>query len=190
MKERLISSAILLLMAACSPTGDVTVKDQQSLAETVAEVVADIKVAEIAIEETIVVDILPPFEIADLGEETTFLECLPGEGCFLDGCNENGDCQSGWCVQHLGESVCSQACQEECPPGWSCKQVAGTDPDVVYICVSNYANLCRPCSSNGDCMSTGGAQDACLEYGPDGDFCGGSCGEGGECPWGFTCAEI
>jgi hypothetical protein len=183
-------AAFLVLLAACSPTGNIAEKAEDSRAETVVDVIADTTISESVIEELFVADMLPPFEIADLGEETTLLECLPGEGCFLDGCAENGDCQSGWCVQHLGENVCSQACQEECPPGWSCKQVAGTDPDVVYICVSNYANLCRPCSSNGDCMSTGGAQDACLEYGPDGDFCGGPCGDGGECPWGFTCSEI
>jgi hypothetical protein len=117
-------------------------------------------------------------------------QCQPGEGCFLDQCDANADCQSGWCVQHLGESVCSVQCSEECPPGWACKQVAGTDPDVVYICISNYANLCRPCSMNGDCINISGAQDACLDYGPDGNFCGGQCEEEGDCPWGFSCSEI
>ena len=121
--------------------------------------------------------------------ETVARQCNPGEGCFLDECDENADCQSGWCVQHLGEGVCAQFCQEECPPGWSCQQVAGTYPDVVFICVSDYANLCRPCHDNGDCSSTGGAEDACLDYGPDGRFCGGACGPDDACPWGFSCQE-
>ncbi len=116
-------------------------------------------------------------------------QCQSGEGCFLDECGENNDCQSGWCVQHLGEGVCSQSCQEECPPGWSCQQVAGTDPDVVYICVSDYANLCRPCHVNDDCSSSGGSEDACLDYGPDGNFCGGPCSDDQSCPWGFSCEE-
>ena len=116
-------------------------------------------------------------------------QCDPGEGCFLDPCDENSDCQAGWCVQHLGESVCSQNCQDECSPGWSCQQVAGTVPDVVYICVSDYANLCRPCATKADCTSVGGAEDACLDYGTDGDFCGGLCNEDSDCPWGFSCVE-
>ncbi len=118
------------------------------------------------------------------------LQCAPGEGCFLDSCTDNGDCQSGWCVQHMGENVCSQTCQEECPAGWSCQQVAGTDPDVVYICVSDYANLCRPCTLNSDCTSTGGAEDACVVYGTEGSFCGGPCGDNDSCPWGFSCKEV
>ena len=124
--------------------------------------------------------------VADIPE----LQCSPGEGCFLDKCDDNTVCQSGWCVQHMGEGVCSQTCQEECPAGWSCQQVAGTDPDVIYICVSSYANLCRPCALNTDCTSTGGAEDACLHYGPDGNFCGGPCGNDGECPWGFSCKDV
>ena len=134
-------------------------------------------------------DMAPDFNIEDQGAEVPTQQCAAGEGCFLDQCEGNADCQSGWCVQHLGESVCSQMCQEECPQGWTCKQVAGTDPDVVYICVSDYANLCRPCDSNTDCMSAGGAQDACVDYGDDGDFCGGACGPDGNCPWGFSCQE-
>ena len=122
--------------------------------------------------------------------------CAPGEGCFGDQCTDNSDCQSGWCVQHLGEGVCTQMCQEECPQGWSCRQVAGTDPDLIYVCVSDYANLCRPCAANVDCTSTGGAEDACIDYGPEGSFCGGPCGDAsaesgpGACPWGFSCQEV
>jgi len=129
-------------------------------------------------------------------EEVPLLRCEPGAGCFLDHCDDNNQCQSGWCVLHLGNGVCSQTCQEECPAGWGCKQVAGTDPDLVYVCVSHYAHLCRPCSTNGDCTSTGGAEDACVDYGTAGSFCGGSCGDGAPggsgqvCPWGFSCKEV
>ncbi len=125
----------------------------------------------------------------DITPETVEPLCSPGEGCFLDPCGENSDCQSGWCVQHLGEKVCTVACQEECPPGWTCQQVAGTDPDLVFVCVSNYANLCRPCATSADCTSIDGADDACLDYGAEGAFCGGQCAGDGECPWGFSCQE-
>jgi hypothetical protein len=116
-------------------------------------------------------------------------ECQPGEGCFLDKCQGNGDCQSGWCVEHMGEAVCSKVCQDECPNGWACRQVSGTVPDIVYICVSNVSNLCKPCSASGDCNAVGGADDVCVAYGAQGSFCGGVCETTEECPWGFTCKE-
>ena len=115
--------------------------------------------------------------------------CAPGEGCFLDKCEENTQCQSGWCVEHMGEGVCSMNCQEECPPGWNCKLLAGTGPDPVYVCISDHSNLCKPCASNGDCQSEGAATDACISYDKEGSFCGGACEGDDDCPWGFTCME-
>ena len=116
--------------------------------------------------------------------------CAPGEGCLGDECVENDQCQSGWCVQHLGEGICTKLCQDECPGGWACKLVAGTDPDAVYICVSAFANLCKPCHASADCKSPG-AEGACIRYDSGTSFCGGPCGlEGPECPWGFTCKDV
>ena len=132
----------------------------------------------------------PQFDVRDQRvPEAVGPACEPGAGCFLDPCTDNGDCQAGWCVDHMGEGVCSQTCQEECPTGWSCHQVAGSDPDVVFVCVSAYANLCRPCNQNADCTSVGGVADACLDYGPYGNFCGGPCDGEDSCPWGFSCVE-
>jgi len=131
----------------------------------------------------------PPDLRFELVPETLGPQCEEGEGCFLDKCSNNGQCQSGWCVDHMGESVCSMTCQEECPPGWTCQQVAGAYPDLVYVCVSDYTNLCRPCSSGNDCKTATGAEDVCVSYGADGNFCGGGCSEEKECPWGFTCKE-
>ena len=133
-----------------------------------------------------------PFELIfddGSGSEAVGPECNPGEGCFLDECEENSDCQSGWCVDHMGDGVCSMGCQEECPPGWSCQQVAGTEPDVVYVCVSDHANLCKPCASGDNCKSFGGGEDVCVAYGDEGSFCGGGCVADEDCPWGFSCSE-
>ncbi len=124
-------------------------------------------------------------DLPDTGDEPA---CQPGEGCFLDKCDENSQCLSGWCVDHMGEGVCSINCQEECPPGWSCQQV-GTGPDVAYICISQHANLCRPCATGDNCKSPGGAEDVCVVYGSEGSFCGGACLSDEECPWGFSCGE-
>ena len=120
--------------------------------------------------------------------------CQAGKGCFLDPCNESADCLSGWCVEHMGEGVCSQTCEDECPAGWTCEQVSAALPDVVFICVSRFANLCRPCNGGSDCVGTGGTEDACVAYGDEGSFCGGPCDLAGatssQCPWGFTCKEV
>jgi len=128
---------------------------------------------------------------ADVGHQ---LACEVGEGCFLDECTENQECQSGWCVEHMGQKVCTQNCQEECPAGWTCSQVGASGPDVVFICVSNFANLCRPCSEPVDCQGVTGTEDACVVYGAAGAFCGGACddalGVGKKCPWGFACLAV
>ncbi len=117
--------------------------------------------------------------------------CEPGTGCFLDPCVENADCLSGWCVTHLGTGVCTQTCQEECPAGWTCQQVAGTDPDVVFVCISDFATLCVPCGSATDCGDVGGTQAPCVLYGEaEGAFCGGGCAVDGDCPGGFRCEEM
>jgi cysteine-rich repeat protein len=117
--------------------------------------------------------------------------CEPGTGCFLDPCSENTDCLSGWCVTHLGTGVCTQTCQEDCPAGWSCQQVAGTDPDVVFVCISDFATLCVPCAGASDCGDVGGPQAACVVYGEsEGAFCGGGCDGDDDCPDGFRCEEM
>ena len=118
------------------------------------------------------------------------LQCDPGGGCFQDECSENSQCQSGWCVEHMGEMVCTQPCQEECPQGWTCTQVAGTAPDLVFVCVSDYPNICRPCAEADDCAGIAGTDDACVAYGDQGNFCGGKCGNGETCPWGFECKTV
>jgi hypothetical protein len=127
---------------------------------------------------------IPPETLSPEGVEP---ECAPGDGCFLDPCTENQDCLSGWCVGHMGENVCSQQCESECPPGWSCQQIPGTAPDIVFICVSDHANLCLPCSSGVDCKGAAGNDGACLDYGDEGSFCGGICTTNDDCPWGFSC---
>ena len=115
--------------------------------------------------------------------------CAPGEGCFLDPCAENADCLSGWCVEHMGDDVCTIACSEECPPGWRCKQIAGSGADILFACVSDHAALCKPCAAGSDCAGTAGGQGVCVDYIDEGSFCGGPCSSDGDCPWGFSCTN-
>jgi len=135
-------------------------------------------------------DVTVPEETLDFSKpDEQGPQCNPGEGCFLDPCKENTDCQSGFCVEHMGESVCSMTCKEECPSGWTCKQFSEAGRDLVYVCVSLHANLCKPCATATDCTSAGGMADACVAYEGEGSFCGGPCESSADCPFGFACKE-
>jgi hypothetical protein len=113
--------------------------------------------------------------------------CAPGDGCFLDPCGNSNDCQSGLCVDHLGDSVCSMQCVEECPQGWLCEQI-GSGPDTVFACISPFTHLCRPCHDSEDCQAATGVEDVCIDYGGGGNFCGADC-PAGSCPEGYNCQE-
>ena len=176
---------------AATVTADkVGAEDQQT-----ADVIAETSLPEtVVFPETVAPETSPEdIPAADQADDDVGPQpaCDPGEGCFLDECQENADCLSGWCIEHMGQKVCTSTCQEECPQGWMCSQVGASDPDVVFICVSDFANLCRPCNEAADCAGTTGSEDACVSYGEGGNFCGGACdsslGEGKECPWGFAC---
>ena len=189
MKKNLLACACLgALLLSCS-NSSVSVEADAGALEIISDGAGDTPVSIVADDVGVEVAQTHPDVVTtkDTGIETLSPQCEAGEGCFLDPCDANEQCQSGWCVQHLGAGVCTINCQEECPDGWTCQQVAGAVPDVVFICVSDYANLCRPCATNDNCISVGGAEDACIDYGPDGNFCGGPCGENESCPWGFSC---
>jgi hypothetical protein len=177
---------VALCLAACSGGGTVELDSADGTQELVE---SDLSVGEIAIPD--IGEDLPGFDVkldwSDSVAPDAGPACAPGDGCFLDPCLENGDCQSGWCVEHMGEGVCSQLCSEECPPGWACKQVGASDPDLIFVCVSAHSNLCKPCAMTADCKAAGGAEDVCVAYGAEGSFCGGTCAADDDCPWGFSC---
>jgi len=118
-----------------------------------------------------------------------FSGCEAGEGCVGDPCEEGADCISGWCVDHLGGSVCTDTCVEDCPAGWSCDQV-GMEPDLIFICVSLHPTLCVPCAVTANCASGTGTQVPCVSYGDEGAFCDGPCDEKDDCPEGYACQEV
>ncbi len=184
---RITLLSVLVPAVGCSTSGNTVEKPEPDLGiEVVDSSVAPEVVPPDAME---VEPEVPQVELlVEAVEESGGPKCAPGEGCFLDPCQENDSCQSGWCVDHMGAGVCTIACEEECPPGWSCQQI-GSGPDVNYVCISNHANLCRPCGSGDNCKSPGGAEDVCLDYGAEGSFCGGTCNSDEDCPWGFSCIE-
>ena len=186
----------ILVVLGCGTDGAPVTSDSvsaeiQPLVDVIPETVwpETVVLPETVVPET-VADVVFPDDLTDqqahegVGRRPA---CDPGEGCFLDKCQENADCLSGWCVEHMGQKVCTMACQEECPKGWTCSLMGASAPDVVFICVSDFTNLCRPCNQAADCEGVAGTQDACVSYGDEGAFCGGKCGEEEECPWGFSC---
>ncbi len=105
-----------------------------------------------------------------------------GWGCP---CATGDDCLSSFCVDSIDGPVCSVVCGE-CPPGWTCAQVAGAGPDTFFVCTDPLAHLCEPCTGDEQCP---GGQ--CVSYGDAlGSFCGVPCSGDGDCPTGFHCAEV
>ncbi|PKN56670.1 MAG: hypothetical protein CVU56_14940 [Deltaproteobacteria bacterium HGW-Deltaproteobacteria-14] len=115
---------------------------------------------------------------------------LPGE--FGWPCSDNGQCDSGYCIEGYDGRVCSHTCEGgACEAGWSCRQDLAQFPDVVYVCVPSFPTLCLPCETNADCRTATDDAQRCVPRGPDGDdgaFCGGSCA-GASCPPGYLCAS-
>jgi len=171
---------LILLLFACSG-GSQTIE----LADTgdVLEPISEIHFVDGGID--LQVDIwLTDISDGGLGLDQTTKCTEPGG--FACSCQENTDCNSGFCVQHLGELVCTTSCVEECPgSGWSCTEYSGFG-DPVFICLSDATNLCWPCASDADCKANG-TNDVCVNYGDEGNFCGSDCSDQDPCPAGYKC---
>ena len=114
-----------------------------------------------------------------------------GAGCA---CSENGQCDSGYCLETAQGSQCAQTCQQNCPDGFVCKTLS-TGSDVTSLCVPLFPRLCEPCNADADCAAaTGGSGSACVPYqgavGLLGGFCGASCDAASPCPSGYSCDAV
>jgi hypothetical protein len=107
-------------------------------------------------------------------------------GQFGAPCDDDVDCFSGICIGHMGDTVCSKTCESDCPAGWSCEAIQQGGSDPIYICVSSFEHLCKPCLGSDECTSSA-SQAACVGYGDEGDFCGAACEVDSDCPQGFAC---
>jgi len=180
---------VLLACTGCQGGGAILVQDESDEQERLTDASKVEAGADVAAEpDKVSGSDFGQEALFDLAYETLF-QCLPGQGCFLDECGSGDDCQSGLCVDHIGDPVCTVSCLDECPEGWLCEQVSLGGPDIQFFCVSPYTHLCRPCDAAADCKSSTGVEDVCLSYGEQGSFCGADCGKGGTCPSGYSCKD-
>ena len=114
--------------------------------------------------------------------------CLADPKPFFCPCENNIQCDSGYCVAVDEEAVaarCSKTCLDSCPEGWDCRGVSG-QADPTFICQPPVDNLCQPCTTDAQCGAVG---DRCVTF-DDGDFCGQDCQSAGQCPEGYGCDEV
>ena len=104
-------------------------------------------------------------------------------GEFLDPCQHDDECESGFCVGRFGEEFCTRRCNDRCPEEFECLTFQGAGPDAVRLCLPDSATLCEPCESNITC---GNLADLCLRQ-DNGRFCASDCSDDRECPDGFGC---
>ena len=98
---------------------------------------------------------------------------------FGEPCDEGAQqCVSGVCVASRDGKVCSRPCGSGCPTGWSC--------GAANVCYPDFAALCMPCTERDDCQAFGGSPILCIDYGAQGQFCGGDC-TFTSCPEGWQC---
>ena len=112
--------------------------------------------------------------------------CPAGAGCD---CDENKDCDSGFCIDTPAGKKCTKECVDSCDDGFKCAP-AGGGGDAISICVPRWGNICNPCKSNGECVSPGNSDSVCVDLGDGGAFCGGACEADGDCPETHACEEV
>ena len=101
---------------------------------------------------------------------------------FGEGCEDNLDCESGYCVRAEEAGVCTRLCLgSDCPTGWGCRAISNTGADVTFVCLPDVARLCRPCSQDLDCPL-----GRCIEL--DGRaVCASDCSVEDDCLPGYRC---
>jgi hypothetical protein len=117
--------------------------------------------------------------------------CYDGEysGSFGCPCQTDEDCYF-LCIDVIDGKVCSREGGEECPAGWEMKAASTGGPDILFMCVPQFATQCRPCKTDDDCkgaysQAPGGA--ACVSQGASGSFCATPCHCTTECHVGHAC---
>lgn len=117
------------------------------------------------------------------------------EGAWGCVCTKNTDCNSGFCIDGENGKVCTKSCVTNCPKDWQCVPSGGSD--LTYVCVPQFTNLCRPCTTHEECKQVGAdkGENKCIPFVKeggftDGSFCGVACAEDKDCRTGFLCKDV
>ena len=113
-------------------------------------------------------------------------------GDDYDSCNSPEECMGEMCVpfdDYWSGGACTSAYAETCYHGWVCIGVLD-GADIMYPCMPPFVNLCRPCSTDDECVHAANENARCMDFGDAGSFCGATCGEWDtDCPEGYACTE-
>ena len=188
--------AVVVVLIGCGTTDEVSDASELSLAETVVEVGGETATPDVAVTD----ELKAPGEIIELSDEQPPLDVPadestdgfgpePGDAGYP--CATGSDCNEGLCIQTQNGMQCTITCVEECPFDWTCHLHTPSLPDEIYVCTPTFLSLCRPCMNTNECMTNGvDAGEACVAYGPAGNFCGGACAEDAGCPAGYHCQDV
>ena len=106
-------------------------------------------------------------------------------------CLSEDECDSGFCLLADGseEGYCSDICQQECPPGYLCKNQPQYGP-VVFLCVAIEEVGCiKQCTTPNTFKGCGVPGALCATV--DGlNFCLEACADSSDCKDGFSCLDF
>ena len=80
----------------------------------------------------------------------TPIDAPPEPGAFGAPCNDNVECDSGFCIEGPEGFFCTTICVQNCPEGFSCRTFAAAG-DVVSLCVPNFTKGCAACKADSQC---------------------------------------
>jgi hypothetical protein len=184
-----ISSMLVpLLLVSCGDSNTTTTPDAADVVDIIEVLLPD--VAE---------DSLVSFDTAlpsDASEDTTDAAAPDADciGCTGAPCDDNADCNSGYCIEGANGRECARTCLSECPTGYGCRSIQSAGGDPVFVCVYDHITYCQPCDTDPDCETgLGGISGArCVPEDADdpslGRFCRTPCTPG-TCPDGATCED-
>jgi hypothetical protein len=160
---------------APTDTGDVEPPDT---AEDVTDSTADTVNEEITVPDGTPIDTGTSDDTqTDTGGPCTTFQCP---------CEENADCDSGYCVTSDDGKICTEPCIDSCPDNFVCKAIEQSS-NVIFLCMPVGDPLCKPCLNDEDCGS-GGA--ICVKDATGAGWCGKECSESEPCPDDYSCNTI
>ena len=125
----------------------------------------------------------------DIGTEDTYYEPEPGMTGWP--CTSEDECDSGFCLglEDNNAGYCSDLCQQECPPGFLCKNQPQYGP-VVFLCVAIEEVGCiKQCSTPNTFKGCGVPGALCADV--DGlNFCLEPCNTADDCKENFSCVDF